>query len=122
MPTGASSGYDRCRACNALIRAALQRQHLPTAADGLRCISLALQEQEPSPAPTAVAVKPKASPAVRESAVSGGLRVPTSLRSAATMALEREEEAAAARRKRIDEMAIVRKVTLLVVAFVGLWV
>ncbi len=76
------------------------------------CQPSALQEQEPSPAPVAVAVKPKASPAARESAVSGGLRVPTSLRSAATMALEREEEAAAARRKRIDELAIVRKVGL----------
>ena len=43
--------------------------------------------------------------------MSRGLRVPTSLRSAATMALERDEEAAAARSKRIDDMAIVRKVS-----------
>ena len=68
------------------------------------------QEQEtPSPAVEA-AVKPKAAPAAKESAVSRGLRVPTSLRSAAAMAMEREEEAAAARRKRVDDQAIVRKV------------
>ena len=51
-----------------------------------------------------------AAPAVKESAVSRGLRVPTSLRSAAAMALERDKEAAAARRKRVDDQAIVRKV------------
>ena len=68
------------------------------------------QEQELSSSAVEAAVKPKAAPAARESAVSRGLRVPTSLRSAAAMALERDEEAAAARRKRVDDQAIVRKV------------
>ena len=86
-----------------------QLARLPTLPTG--CDTCELQEQQPPAEPIAVAVKPKASPAPKESAVSGGLRVPTSLRSAAAMALEREEEAAAARRKRIDEMAIVRKVS-----------